>query len=87
MANAKFAQSDAYLSQLIEEVRTIPDAPLTMGRRTFFKLAGNVAKRKPAKREKHETDVNRDNHSHSLHVKSSSFGCLLCSQMGGILPL
>jgi isoquinoline 1-oxidoreductase subunit beta len=43
MANAqsKFAQSDAYLSELMREVRTMPvDAPLAMGRRTFFKLAG-----------------------------------------------
>ena len=43
MANthSKFAQSDAYLSELMREVRTIPEAAsLTMGRRTFFKLAG-----------------------------------------------
>jgi isoquinoline 1-oxidoreductase beta subunit len=41
MANALFAQSDEYLSELIESVRTIPDAaPLTLGRRSFFKLAG-----------------------------------------------
>ncbi|HWY63461.1 MAG TPA: molybdopterin cofactor-binding domain-containing protein [Rhizomicrobium sp.] len=40
MANAQFAQSDAYLSELISEVSTMPDAPLSMGRRTFFKLAG-----------------------------------------------
>jgi isoquinoline 1-oxidoreductase beta subunit len=43
MANSKFAQSDAYLSALIEEVRTLPppsDDALTMGRRTFFKVAG-----------------------------------------------
>ena len=43
MANAqsRFAQSDAYLSELISEVSKMPqEAPLTMGRRTFFKLAG-----------------------------------------------
>ena len=43
MANAqsKFAQSDEYLSELIREVRTLPEeGALTMGRRTFFKLAG-----------------------------------------------
>jgi len=41
---SKFAESDAYLSALMHEVRTIPDssagASLAMGRRTFFKLAG-----------------------------------------------
>ena len=43
MANSKFAESDAYLSALIEEVRTLPppsDMSLAMGRRTFFKVAG-----------------------------------------------
>src|SRR3569832_164386 len=42
MANSKFAQSDAYLSELMREVRALPeaDASLSMGRRTFFKLAG-----------------------------------------------
>jgi isoquinoline 1-oxidoreductase subunit beta len=46
MANAqsKFAQSDEYLSELIREVTTMPEeAALTMGRRTFFKLAGASA--------------------------------------------
>jgi isoquinoline 1-oxidoreductase subunit beta len=43
--NAKFAQSDAYLSELMREVRSLPveasdDASMAMGRRTFFKLAG-----------------------------------------------
>jgi isoquinoline 1-oxidoreductase subunit beta len=39
---SNFAQSDAYLSALISDVRTLPaDGPLsTMHRRTFFKLAG-----------------------------------------------
>jgi isoquinoline 1-oxidoreductase beta subunit len=39
---SSFARSDAYLSALIDEVRTIPaaDAPLSLGRRGFFKLAG-----------------------------------------------
>jgi isoquinoline 1-oxidoreductase subunit beta len=38
---SKFAQSDAYISELMREVRAMPeDAPLEMGRRTFFKLAG-----------------------------------------------
>ena len=43
MASSKFAESDAYLSALIQEVRTLPtpmDTTLTMQRRTFFKLAG-----------------------------------------------
>ena len=42
MADTHFAQSDAYLSALIREVRSVPpaSASLTMGRRTFFKLAG-----------------------------------------------
>ncbi len=36
-----FARSDAYLSALIREVRSMPAAPsVTMGRRSFFKLAG-----------------------------------------------
>ena len=39
---SKFAQSDAYLSELMREVRAVPvaSASMTMGRRTFFKLAG-----------------------------------------------
>lgn len=39
---SNFAQSDAYLSALIRGVRSAPpaSAPMTMGRRTFFKLAG-----------------------------------------------
>ena len=39
---SKFAQSDAYLSALLREVRSVPaaHASLTVGRRTFFKLAG-----------------------------------------------
>ena len=43
MANSKFAQSDAYISELMRDVRALPeaaDASLSMGRRTFFKLAG-----------------------------------------------
>ncbi|KAA0697131.1 xanthine dehydrogenase family protein molybdopterin-binding subunit [Neorhizobium sp. P12A] len=38
---SNFAQSDAYLSALISEVRSVPVAQAmpTMGRRTFFKLA------------------------------------------------
>ncbi len=41
MTNAlKFAQSDAYLAELIREVRHVPDEALSMGRRSFFKLAG-----------------------------------------------
>jgi hypothetical protein len=42
MAETHFAQSDAYLSALIREVRSVPPAGVspTMGRRTFFKLAG-----------------------------------------------
>ena len=47
MADTKsdFAQSDAYLSALIREVRFVPaaNALLTMGRRSFFKLAGGGA--------------------------------------------
>jgi isoquinoline 1-oxidoreductase subunit beta len=40
----KFAQSDAYLSALIDEVRSpAANASLTMGRRTFFKLASASA--------------------------------------------
>ena len=37
-----FARSDAYLSALMREVRSVPaaNASLTMGRRSFFKLAG-----------------------------------------------
>ena len=38
--NAKFAQSDAYLSELMREVRAPADGAFPMGRRTFFKLAG-----------------------------------------------
>ena len=39
--NAKFAQSDAYLSELMRDVRAAPvDGALPMGRRTFVKLAG-----------------------------------------------
>ena len=39
--NAKFAQSDAYISELIREMQTPPAAgALPMGRRTFVKLAG-----------------------------------------------
>jgi len=39
--NAKFAQSDAYISELMREVRAAPaDGAFPMGRRTFFKLAG-----------------------------------------------
>jgi mono/diheme cytochrome c family protein len=39
---SNFARSDAYLSALMREVRSMPaaNASLTMGRRTFFKLAG-----------------------------------------------
>jgi len=39
---SNFAQSDAYLSALMREVRSVPTAKTssTMGRRTFFKLAG-----------------------------------------------
>src|ERR1700722_6540826 len=38
---SNFAQSDAYLSALVREVGSTPaaNASLTMGRRTFFKLA------------------------------------------------
>jgi isoquinoline 1-oxidoreductase beta subunit len=38
---SNFARSDAYFSALIREVRSVPavNASLTMGRRTFFKLA------------------------------------------------
>jgi isoquinoline 1-oxidoreductase beta subunit len=39
--NAKFAESDAYISQLMREVRDVPaEGAFPMGRRTFFKLAG-----------------------------------------------
>jgi isoquinoline 1-oxidoreductase beta subunit len=39
--NAKFAQSDAYISALMRDVRAAPaDGACPMGRRTFFKLAG-----------------------------------------------
>ena len=39
--NAKFAQSDAYISELMRDVRAAPaDGTFPMGRRTFFKLAG-----------------------------------------------
>jgi len=39
--NAKFAQSDAYISELMREVRAAPaDGASQMGRRTFVKLAG-----------------------------------------------
>ena len=39
---SSFARSDAYLSALMREVRSMPaaNASLTLGRRTFFKLAG-----------------------------------------------
>jgi len=39
---SSFAQSDAYLSALMHEVRsvTVANASLNLGRRTFFKLAG-----------------------------------------------
>ena len=39
---SNFARSDAYFSALMREVRSVPaaNASLTMGRRTFFKLAG-----------------------------------------------
>jgi isoquinoline 1-oxidoreductase beta subunit len=40
---SNFAQSDAYLSELIREVHSAPaaaNASLNLGRRTFFKLAG-----------------------------------------------
>ena len=41
---SQFAQSDAYISELIREVRTMPaEAALTMGRRSFFELAGASA--------------------------------------------
>ena len=43
MANSKFAQSDAYISDMMREIRALPEAAgssTTMGRRTFFKLAG-----------------------------------------------
>ena len=42
---SNFAQSDAYLSALMREVRSVPaaTASMTMGRRTFFKLAGASA--------------------------------------------
>ena len=39
---SNFARSDAYLSALMQEVRSMPaaNASLNLGRRTFFKLAG-----------------------------------------------
>src|SRR5271155_3351650 len=39
---SSFARSDAYFSALMREVRSVPaaNASSTMGRRTFFKLAG-----------------------------------------------
>ena len=42
---SSFAESDAYLSALMREVRATPAAaaPLTLARRTFFKLAGASA--------------------------------------------
>ncbi len=42
MANSKFVESDAYFSEMIREIRGMPEAASssTMGRRTFFKLAG-----------------------------------------------
>lgn len=47
MADTKpnFAESDAYLSALMREVRSVPaaNALLSMGRRSFFKLAGGGA--------------------------------------------
>ena len=38
---SNFARSDAYFSALVREVHSVPagNASLTMGRRTFFKLA------------------------------------------------
>ena len=39
MANSKFAQSDAYISDMMREIRALPEAAgssTTMGRRTFF---------------------------------------------------
>lgn len=43
--SSNFAESDAYLSALIREVRSVSatNAVLAMGRRTFFKLAGGSA--------------------------------------------
>ncbi len=39
--NTRFAQSDAYISQLMRDVRDVPaQGAFPMGRRTFFKLAG-----------------------------------------------
>ena len=38
--NAKFAQSDAYISELMREVRAPADRGFPMERRAFFKLAG-----------------------------------------------
>ena len=42
MADTRFAQSDAYLSALLDEVHSFSAAraAMTMGRRTFFKLTG-----------------------------------------------
>ncbi|MGZ5921490.1 MAG: molybdopterin cofactor-binding domain-containing protein [Rhizomicrobium sp.] len=42
-AQAKFVESDAYVAELMREAKAIPaprSGPLTMKRRTFFKLAG-----------------------------------------------
>ena len=41
-AKSDFAKSDAYLSALMHEVRSMPaaNASLSLGRRSFFKLAG-----------------------------------------------
>ncbi|MGV1794420.1 molybdopterin cofactor-binding domain-containing protein [Rhizobium sp. A37_96] len=43
--SSNFAESDAYLSALMREVRSVSatNAVLSMGRRTFFKLAGGSA--------------------------------------------
>lgn len=38
--NPKFAQSDAYISELMREVRAPAEGDFPMGRRTFVKLAG-----------------------------------------------
>ncbi|TPJ27800.1 molybdopterin cofactor-binding domain-containing protein [Mesorhizobium sp. B2-8-3] len=42
MAETHFAQSDAYLSALLDEIHSVSaaKAAMTMGRRTFFKLTG-----------------------------------------------
>jgi len=49
---SKFAQSDAYLSALIREVRATPAASASsiMGRRSFFKLTGAGAAGLPPRR-------------------------------------